>query len=172
MLAFFSEPKPAHGLPDLAAPLTSTTYFSSWGRQAREVECSPSQSKAPPQVFGSRTFVLFCLLTTAKDHEKFVIQPAKLHVYQGSLLVRRKLILLLTSSHAEEQDGDFPDGKMSDSFPPWQAWVWLCGIRRVLCGNREAGLCSVSRSVEERGRDHCFLTPPDMLCSWTGIFMA
>lgn len=45
MLAFFSEPKPAHGLPDLAAPLTSTTYFSFWGRQAQEVICSPSQGK-------------------------------------------------------------------------------------------------------------------------------
>lgn len=98
MLAFFSEPKLAHGLLDLTAPLTSTTYFSLWGRQVQEVACSPSQGKAP-QIFSSRTFVLFCLLNTTKDHEKFVIQAAKLHVYQGSVMVRRKLILPLTSSH-------------------------------------------------------------------------
>lgn len=49
--------------------------------------------------FSSRTFVLFCLLTTTKDHEKFVIQAAKLRVCQGSLMVRRKLILPFTSSH-------------------------------------------------------------------------
>lgn len=98
MLVFFSEPKAAHGLPDLTAPLTSTTYFSFWGRHAQEVECSPSQGKAP-RVFISRTFVLFCLLTTTKDHEKSVTPVAKLHVYQGSLMVRRKLILPFTSSH-------------------------------------------------------------------------
>lgn len=169
MLAFFSEPKPAHGLPDLAAPLTSTTYFSFWGRQAQEVICSLSQGKAP-QVFSSRTFALFCLLTTTKDHEKFVIQAVKLHIYQGSLMVRRKLILPLPPPIHGEQDGDFPDGKMFDSFPPCQAWVWLCGIRKVLCGNRETGFCSVSRSVEERERDHHFLTSPDMLCSWGFYF--
>lgn len=44
MLAFFSEPKPAYGLPDLAAPAASTMYFDFWERQAREVARSSSFS--------------------------------------------------------------------------------------------------------------------------------
>lgn len=126
MLAFFTEPKPAHDLPDLAAPSASTTYFSFWGQQAREEAYSPSQGKAP-QVFNSRTFVLSCLLTITKDHEKFVIQAAKLHVYQGELMVRRKLILPLTSSHAWRAGGWFSRWKdvwFAPSLPSMGLVMW------------------------------------------------
>lgn len=169
MLAFFCEPKPSHGLPDLAAPLTSTTYFSFWGRQAQEVACSPSQGK-DPRVFSSRTFVLFCtcwLLQKTTRSLSFRLPNyvfIRAHWWWGE-----NWHFPSPPPIHEEQDGDFPDGKMSEFFPPCQAWVWLCGIRKVLCGNREAGLCSVSWSVEERGRDHHFLIPLDVCALQLGL---
>lgn len=174
MLAFFSEPKPAYGLPDLAAPPTSTTYFSFWGRQAREVACSPSFSPKAK-----------LLRVSAAGHLSF---PAcwLLQKTLRSLSARPRIACLSLWANREEQLDTSPhclpctESRMVTfqmerglrRSPPCQAWFWLSGIRKVLCGNIGAGLRSLSRSTEERGREHHFLTPPDALCSWACISVA
>lgn len=84
-----------------------------------------SQGKAPQELSG-RTCVFSCLLTATKDPENFVGQASILHVYQGELIVRSRLILPLTSFPARRAERCFSRWKeVWLIFPPCQAWLWL-----------------------------------------------